>query len=153
MKREECEQSAGDVPANAGRTAGTLGLLRAHMSTFPDHWQSFMAQHSPPGHQVAIPEQDDVSGVGAEFEILDQKQADSEATEFYPGIAAQSQGYIPVGSCVLGTGDPYFIKESDPPPGPLYRIYHDSCDASGLQEGAVDIVLNSYTDIAKYTQT
>lgn len=55
------------------------------------------------------------------------------------------EGYVPVGSCATGSGDPYFIKIHDTPPGPLYRIYHDACSETKCPNDAVVVVLTSYT--------
>jgi hypothetical protein len=67
-----------------------------------------------------------------------------EAKDSYPGIAALPLGYVPIGNCGRGSGDPYFYRASD---GAIVRIPHDAtsfdhADAS-LDESAVELVARS----------
>lgn len=70
-----------------------------------------------------------------------------EATGAFPGIAALNEGYIPVGSCMLGTGDPYFIRSAEHNDPALYMIRHDLSVEEERREdcvllpGAVSVVL------------
>lgn len=62
----------------------------------------------------------------------------------YPGIGVAKLGYVPVGGGG-GTGDPYFIRESDGEGGPLYRIYHERVLADGsVMDDAIVVVLADY---------
>jgi hypothetical protein len=69
---------------------------------------------------------DDLSGLGADLLWLTPEQIVSEATQCEPGLSVVSLGYIPVGACAKGSGDPYFLDmrsgRRDPP---LVRIPHD----------------------------
>lgn len=78
-----------------------------------------------------------------DFEWLDAKSIVEEAVELYPGIAAMKEGYIPVGSDLVGTGDPYFIRSSEYGDQALYQISHELADedSESLLPGAVTIVL------------
>lgn len=62
------------------------------------------------GRQLSVPADEDLSAVGAEIEILDEKGVRLEQTELYPGMAVSKGGFVPVGGCGIGTGDPYFIN-------------------------------------------
>jgi hypothetical protein len=74
--------------------------------------------------------------VGCEFSLSDpsvsmkwmtpQEMID-EATEFYPGIAAIRAGFFPIGQCLMGSGDPYFIQTGTIN-SKLFSIPHDSVD-------------------------
>ncbi|MCI0638955.1 MAG: hypothetical protein L0Y72_22915 [Gemmataceae bacterium] len=109
------------------------------------HYREFVARRGLVGKCIAIPAADDVSGVGASIELLDEDSAAEEANEFYPGLVVKADGFVPIGSCLIGTGDPYFINVRDDPPGPVYRIYHDSViDDKYDRQQAVACVLTSY---------
>lgn len=57
---------------------------------------------------------------------LTPEQIADEALNAYPGISVLRSGFIPIGSCMLGS-DPYFVKLGgvDPTNPPPVRIPHD----------------------------
>lgn len=117
----------------------------------PQYWTDFLEQNTLLGSEITIPDVADKSGVGAEFDFMTEQAARAEAQEFYPGIAVSAGGYVPVGNCLIGTGDPYFINTKDGPFGPLYRVYHDAVSESGYNpKEAIDVVLESYKELLKY---
>lgn len=116
---------------------------------FPAHWLEFLERHGLQGASFEIPETIDASGLGAELQLLTLAQAREEAEDCYPGLAVGADGYVPVGMCLLGSGDPYFIRHGDGAGGPLYRIHHDALwwDAAGVARYGADAlatVLDSY---------
>lgn len=120
----------------------------------PPYWQNFWEQHHLAGREFSIPVEADLSGVGAEIEILDEEGIRSEQTELYPGIGVSKAGFVPVGSCSTGTGDPYFINTNDGEGGPLYRIYHNEVvDEDYDPARAIAIVLKDYRELLKYADT
>lgn len=117
----------------------------------PPYWLEFLATFSLVGREVSIPEPDDRSGVGAEIEFLDEAGSREEAEEYYPGIAVAADGFVPVGSCLIGTGDPYFIRLADGEGGPLYRVDHEAVGKEGYDRAAaVDVVLDDYRHLLRY---
>ncbi|HEX8296071.1 MAG TPA: hypothetical protein VF593_07205 [Chthoniobacteraceae bacterium] len=119
----------------------------------PPYWKTFIEHHQLTGRELLIPAESDVSGTGAEIEILDAHAVQSEQTELCPGIAVAAAGFVPVGGCACGSGDPYFIRFQDGEGGPLYRIYHDEVSEAGYDEArAVAIVLHDYRDLSKYAR-
>lgn len=115
------------------------------------YWQAFVEQHHLVGREFSVPDDRDVSGVGIEIEILDDLGTQSEQTELYPGIAVAEAGYVPVGGCSIGTGDPYFINIHDGEGGPLYRIYHDEVvDQNYDPKAAIAVVLQDYRDLLNF---
>lgn len=120
----------------------------------PEYWKEFLTTNSLVGQSCEIPEQFDLSELdGGDLKVLDENEIVSEANEYYPGIAVKKDGYIPVASCLLGSGNPYFININDGINGCLYRIYHDAEmieDDSYNMDDAVNIVLIDYTDLLKY---
>lgn len=59
----------------------------------------------------------------------------SEMLECYPGTAIREHGYICVAGCTLGSGDQYYICNSDGDDPPLYQIYHDVSDVADGRAG------------------
>lgn len=80
--------------------------------------------------KFTLAESDDESQLGVEMRWLSPAEMLDEALNAYPGIAAASHHYLPVGTCLLGTGDPYFVQ-SDAPALPLYRIPHTAVTSAG----------------------
>ena len=120
---------------------------------FPQYWKDFLDQSGLAGRDFEVPEEEDQSGLGAEIVLMDEPSAKEEADECYPGIVVVKDGFIPVGSCSLGSGDPYFINENDGVGGALYRIYHDMVGDDGYDRAeAVVVVLKSYTELPKYIE-
>src|SRR5262249_24235048 len=59
-----------------------------------------------------------------DLQWLDVAQVRSEAMEAHPGISALKLGYIPVAQCLLGSGNPFFVRfDSDDPA--IVQILHD----------------------------
>ena len=120
----------------------------------PKYWLEFLDHNNFRNIGCDIPEEKDLSEIGGgSLDIFSEKDIEEEATKFYPGIAVLNDGYIPVGGCSQGSGDPYFININDGISGPLYRIYHDEVrDTSYIKEKAINIVLNDYTDLINYKE-
>jgi len=112
---------------------------------WPQTYRRFVEQHALAGKEIEISADADLSRVGASLKLCDEAAAKSEANDFYPGLIAKADGYVPIGECLIGSGDPYFISVHDEQPGPVYRIYHDSVlDAGYDREQAIARVLDSY---------
>jgi hypothetical protein len=121
---------------------------------WPPSYRQFILRHGLVGAQVEIPEADDLSGVGASIEILDEGGAATEANDFYPGLVVKEDGFVPVGGCLLGSGDQYFINSRDEQPGQVYRIDHESVRDAGYDRGrAIERVLGSYEELLRYVNT
>ena len=72
----------------------------------------------------------------------------------FPGFVVQNYGFLPIGGCQIGSGDPFFIQVSEGAGGSLYQIYHDRViDDNYSQANAVAIVLKDYRDILKFTSS
>lgn len=120
---------------------------------WPSEYRQFCESHALAGKTVEISDGDDLSGVGASIELYNEAGATSEANDFYPGLVVKADGYVPIGGCVVGTGDPYFIRIQDQQPGPVYRIYHDSVHDKNYDPGqAIVRVLDSYENLLKYLE-
>ena len=120
----------------------------------PEYWKNFIVSNLLVGKCCEIPEKSDLSELdGGDLKIFSEADIVKEANEFYPGLIVKKDGFIPVASCLQGSGDPYFINVNDGPNGCLYRIYHDAemiDDDNYNLDDAVNIVLNNYTDLLKF---
>lgn len=117
----------------------------------PAYWKIFRDENNLVGVEIEIPESEDRSELGAEIVILDDAGILSEATDLYPGIEATRHGFIPIGGCSIGSGDPYFIRTSEGAGGALYRIYHDKVFEDEFPEAqAVTKVLERFDDILRF---
>ena len=94
----------------------------------------------------------DLSGLGVKMEWMAPHDIIGESLEFYPGIAAISLNYVAIGTCLEGSGDPYFVKvlEEDPP---LVRIPHNYLNVDlSLSESRVEIVRPRLSDFILVAQ-
>jgi hypothetical protein len=92
------------------------------------------------GVRFSLTEDDDQSGIGVELRWMTPDQILSEATEAYPGLVAVKRGYFPIGICLEGSGDPYFLRQAD---GAVVRIPHDAASETDLDEDAIEVVVES----------
>ena len=117
----------------------------------PTYWKNFRDEHNLDGAEIEIPEAEDHSELGAEIEIFSDEGILSEANDLYPGIEATRHGFIPVGGCSIGSGDPYFIRSTEGAGGSLYRIYHDMVFEDDFPEAeAVTLVLDRFEDLLRF---
>jgi len=59
------------------------------------------------------------------IEWLGAREMIREATSLYPGIVTIKSGYVPVGECEQGSGDPFFVSFAASDDPPLMQIFHD----------------------------
>lgn len=116
----------------------------------PEYWKDFVNTNQVSGADFEIDDASDLSGLGGELRIMTAEQCIDESTNYYPGILVVKNNYIPVATCLLGSGDYYYINGDDGNRGPLYRIYHDSVDGEELQEHAIEKVLENFESLLSY---
>lgn len=123
---------------------GVSFLLEFTVMNIPDYWLDFVSKNDLGNKTFEIPDDFDLSELGADFKIFTRSEIEDETSHCYPGINVVKPGYIAVGSCLCGSGDPYFINVNDGENGKLYRVYHD--------DNSVDIVVNNYKDILNFVE-
>lgn len=110
-------------------------------------WLLEVLQNYPlSGVNFSLEEGDDESGLGADLKWFSADQIIEEALSVYPGKVVLNLGYLPVAACLVGSGDPYFLKvkddNSDDPA--LVRIPHDLvAQDDSYPEGEIEIVCNN----------
>jgi hypothetical protein len=95
----------------------------------PEPFLEWLLSFRLTGAEFELSEEEDESGLGVEMRWLTPSQIVSEATEAYPGLAALPAGYLPVGMCLVGSGDPYFIKADSGGDPAVVRIPHQAVGA------------------------
>lgn len=129
------------IDGAGGATLDPEGLERLRrLLVVPSSLATLMTTAPLLGLRFSLSEKADKSGLGVEMQWMDAEQMRREATEAYPGIVATKLGYFPIGTCLEGTGDPYFYRQSD---GAVVRIPHEAATESGLDEGLVETVAES----------
>jgi hypothetical protein len=107
---------------------------------------NLVCQYPLSGCDFYLPADLDLSGLGVEMRWMNPSEMLSEATESYPGIAALECGYIPIGICLEGSGDPYFAKWNGKGYS-LVRIPHLSVSEDHLlDENSIEVVSENLYD-------
>lgn len=77
--------------------------------SWPSRWRSFVAKNALVGAEVAVPIAPD-DGDFAELCLFSEEQAriEIERDDLYQQLF--SCGFVPIGICLLGTGNLYYIK-------------------------------------------
>jgi hypothetical protein len=92
------------------------------------------------GVQISLDNESDRSQLGVEMQWMTPAEMVSEATEVYPGIVVVKRGYIPIGICLQGSGDPYFFRARD---GAIVRVPHDAATQEDIDESRIELVVDS----------
>lgn len=93
---------------------------------WPNFWRDFYEHHGLAGREVYLSELIDPQGGGVEFRLLSEGEALDEVSS--PGISADvaGLGFFPIGICLIGTGDCYYLRSQDGELGPVYVISSDA---------------------------
>ena len=121
-------------------------LLDTMRGTSGIHWYVQVLEAYPlAGTTFYLSEDEDLSEIGVEMQWMSPEESLDEISNAYPGIDAHKKGYIPVGICLVGSGDPYFIKTNSSGFA-LVRIPHDACRGGELDETQIELVCDNVTD-------
>ena len=127
LKRRKADLQGRTITAQevAELTAGIGDKL------LPAYLLDWLGSYPLVGTEFSLSEEEDESGLGVEMQWLTPAQMISETIDTYPGIVAVPLGYLPVGMCLVGSGDPYFLKINPGDDPPVVRIPHEAADADG----------------------
>lgn len=130
--------------ALSGRRASEdeLTLLKTAVPWTPDWLAELMTRFPLSNTIFSISDSDDESGLGVEMRWLSATAIVDEATNAYPGIVAARHLYLPIGECLAGTGDPYFIRGGGDT-SPVFRIPHAAVRGEDLDLSAIERVAPS----------
>jgi hypothetical protein len=118
-------------------SAADIAQLRQCVDV-PDELANILTSVPIAGVQCSL--EADASGMSVAMEWMTLEHTLSEATEAYPGKLASKRGYVPIGDCLMGSGDPYFYRNED---GAVVRIPHDAAASMTLNENMVELVATS----------
>lgn len=109
---------------------------------------SILENYPISGACFSLDEGKDKSGFGVEARWLMPNEIVEEALLAYPGKLVIELGYLPFGSCLIGSGDPYFIKVSGGVnDSSVVRIPHDFATKDGkYPEDKIEMVCPSVYD-------
>lgn len=114
----------------------------------PEWFMSALRDFPLAGSRFSLTEEDDQSEMGVEFRWMSPRQIATEVRDAQPGKAAAKCGYLPIGQCLEGSGDPYFLRVSENAANPaIVRIPHDSIGSDGdLLESDVEVVAGTLAE-------
>lgn len=128
MTLDACLRSIGSNLRGVRATDDDIHFLKTRLPTnlTPDWLTTVLKEYVLAGVSFGLNEDHDESGFGAELIWLNAAQIVSEGIECEPGISVVPLGFLPIGACAEGSGDPYFLDLRNPSANPpLVRIPHD----------------------------
>ncbi|MEQ9168892.1 MAG: hypothetical protein RLO12_21720 [Fulvivirga sp.] len=114
-------------------------LKRKFKDLYPSYLINVILKSRVIGESFSLSYEYDQSEMGVELEWMTPKSQIEECFSNYPGISALKLGFIPVGICLEGSGDPYFINTNDKEPK-LYRVPHDSVVEDSISIDQIEYV-------------
>ena len=150
MTLDLCLRSISPNLRGTRATDGDINFLQSRLpaSLTPDWLMALLRGHPLGGVGFSLNADHDESGIGAELIWLTPAQIVSESVECQPGISVLSHGFLPIGACAVGSGDPYFLdlrNSSDDPP--LVRVPHDYASSRPYPCAKIEIVTSSMSDL------
>jgi len=113
-----------------------------------DCWVELIMKFKLIGIEIELDDLTDQSGIGGELQIMTLTETVEESTKFYPGIIAINKGYIPIGKCLEGSGDPYFLNFASGVMS-VFRIPHDCLNSKDEFNTVVVEYINSLESTLK----
>lgn len=125
-----------------------LQLIRGLPPACLSKWLfDLMRRHRLASTNFLISEDLDPTGLGVAMQWMTPSDILTEALKTYPGIPASALGYLPIGTCLEGSGDPYFLRTRKDENPALVRVPHEAVDEeSSLVESSVEVVSDSISD-------
>jgi hypothetical protein len=108
---------------------------------------STLREHKLAKSYFTLSKKRDKSGLRADVIWMTPAQIVSENCEAEPGISVLTLGFLPIGSCATGSGDPYFLdlrQDSNDPP--VVRVPHDYALESPYPIDRVELVSSSLSE-------
>lgn len=132
-----------DADAHGGRvlTAAEIVSIEAQLDlALPMRIVKHLTELPLVGVEFILSPTGDSSGLGVALRWMTPDEMVSEALEAYPGRVAVPLGYLPVGICLEGSGDPYFVRLHDLA---LVRVPHEAARGGELEISSVECVTAS----------
>ena len=136
-----------DLNGRALEKQDSENMIKTFESLLPKWFIDLLVDFPLTGCYCELSEDLDRSEIGVDMQWMTPSQIISEVTEAYPAKIAIALSYIPIGICMAGTGDYYFIKFNaiDLPivriPHNAVKIIHDSLQENyHLMEEKIELV-------------
>lgn len=116
-------------PSKCGRRASPAELSQLHdaMPHIPEWYLTLLGRWPLSGSQLQLNMTYDKH---VAIEWASPSDITQEAFDAIPGIFIRDLGYVPVGLCPEGSGNPFFTRfENDDPE--LIQVYHDAVSPDG----------------------
>jgi len=155
MTLDLCLRSISPNLRGTRATDGDIHFLKSRLpsSLTPDWLMAILRGRALAGVGFSLNEDRDESGIGAEIIWLTPAQIVSESVECQPGQSVLSYGFLPIGACAEGSGDPYFLdlRNSFDDPA-LVRVPHDYASSGPYPREKIDIVTSSMSEFFRNTR-
>lgn len=113
-------------------------------SLLPMWYLSLLKDFRLSGTTFSLDDELDHSELGVDLKWLDPDQTVDEAQNVYPGKLVIGLCYLPIGSCLAGSGDPYFLNlDANSEDPALVRIPHDFIADDAYPEEEIELVCHS----------
>jgi len=113
----------------------------------PDWLISMLRDYKLAGVSLSLAMEHDRSRLVADIIWLTPQQIVSEAQDAEPGISVMSSGFLAIGACATGSGDPYFLDlrgtSNDPP---VTRIPHEYATQNSYPLDRIEVVTPSLSE-------
>lgn len=111
----------------------------------PDRLADLLMRYPLSGTRFLLSEDDDESHLGVDMRWMTPHEIIDESLLAYPGVIAVKEGYLPIGKCMEGSGDPYFSRMNASGDPQVVRVPHGSVDIgkSKILTSAIEVVSES----------
>lgn len=106
---------------------------------FPPYLIEILKNYKIVGQNFSISEDGNPSEIQVEMRWLTPTEQISEAFDCYPGLLVINEGYLPIGMCLMGSGDPYFLKKTDKK-DLLVRVPHDAVENGVFDYDSIEFI-------------
>ncbi len=118
-----------------------LKIIKNLPSDFYPIWLLNIAKDLPLIERYfSLSEQEDNSNFGVEMQWMTIQEQIDEIYNAYPSKVAIKYDFYPVGKCLEGSGDPYFVKQDKKNDFKIYRIPHESVTDDILDLNEIDYI-------------
>ena len=151
MLSQRLQEIANDL-YGACATDDDIRFLRSRLppALVPDWLVNMLREYRLAGVCLSLSKEHDKSGLGANAIWLTPRQIVSEARDAEPGISVLSSGFLPIGACATGSGDPYFLdlREISKDPS-VVRIPHDYGGRGSYPLDRIEVVTSSLSELLR----
>jgi hypothetical protein len=146
MTLDKALQEIADHLGGTKASDGDIRLLREKLpaALVPEWLADMLKRYDLAGADFELTEEQDLSQLGASISWMPATEMIVEANECEPGMTVVRAGFLPFGTCTVGSGDPYFLDmrqgSRDPP---VVRVPHDYAGGKAYPLDCIELVAPS----------